>query len=118
MVSAMNLIEQSHADLVARIASALPIIESPRLSADELASLSLTVSLAFSAFKEHMLKVAEAVAERCTHVDRADLVGSIDAHLSDACGDLAGALARASEDERDELYDGCPRGPFFRSRRS
>lgn len=113
----MTIIEQSHADLVARIAAAVPVIKSDRLSADELASLALTVTLAFSAFKEHMTKVAEAVSERCSHLDRADMVSSIDAHLSDACSDVAGAIARAAEDERDEEYDGIPaRGPMHRRR--
>ena len=45
-----------------------------------------------------------------------DLLASIAAHLGDLKSDITGTLEEIAERIRDERYDGCPRGPFYRRR--
>jgi hypothetical protein len=49
-------------------------------------------------------------------MQHADLVATIDAHLSDLAGDVAGTLNQVAERLLEDRYDGLPRGPFHRVR--
>lgn len=109
---------QSHADLVARIASASvpPIAVYP--SPDDFARRALIVDLLLSAVKEHLTAMVTDAAENDhTNIMRdADLVRTIDAHLSDLAGDISGTLNQVAERLLDDRYDGCARGPMHRVR--
>lgn len=47
----------------------------------------------------------------------AELVRSIDAHLSDLAGDVGGTFNKVAQNLIDDRYGGCARGPFYRTRR-
>jgi hypothetical protein len=79
---------------------------------------ALLAELILSAVKEHLTKLVEEAAHNdpSTIMRDADLVRTIDAHLSDLAGDIAGTLNQVAERLIDERYDGCPRGPMYRRR--
>lgn len=116
--SHMTVIEQSHANLVARIASATvpPIAVYP--SPDDFARRALLAELVLSAVKEHLTKLVEdaAYSDPSSIMKDADLVRSIDAHLSDLAGDIAGTLNQVAERLVEDRYEGCSRGPMHRVR--
>lgn len=88
-----------------------------RLHPDDLASIALSAALAIDLLKETLTTLIEEVAPRCSHIEDARaLVKSIDAYLTDLSGEVCGTLAKAGEDERAELYDGCAPGPMHRRR--
>lgn len=92
----------------------------PRLSADELATMSISATVAIDLLAESLTTLVEEAALRCPHL-RADgiaasVIQTIDHMLSDLSGDVGGALSNAAETERDELYHGCPRGVMHRVR--
>lgn len=114
----MTAAQQSHVDLVARIASAslppMPLEPHP----DDFARRALLAGLVLSAVKEHLTRmVTEAAENDHTNIMRdADLVATIDAHLSDLAGDIAGTLNKVAERLIEDRYDGCSRGPMHRVR--
>lgn len=115
---ALSPIRQSHADLVARIAGAsvqpIPLEPAP----EDFTRRALVAELVLSAVKAHLTKLVEDVANNdpSSIMRDADLVRSIDAHLSDLAGDIAGTLNQVAERLIEDRYEGCPRGPMHRVR--
>jgi hypothetical protein len=111
-------IDQSHADLVARIAAAAvpPIAIYP--FPEDFTRRGLTATLILSAVKEHLTAmVTEAQQHDAGNsIKDAELIETIDAHLSDLAGDIAGAFNAAAERVIEDRYDGCARGPMYRRR--
>ena len=68
--------------------------------------------------KDHLTALVEDAAqnEPGRSIRDAELAASIDAHLSDLKGDITGTLEKIAERIRDDRYDGCLRGPFYRRR--
>jgi hypothetical protein len=66
----------------------------------------------------HLTALVEEAAENDPgrHIRDAELTASIDAHLTDLKSDITGTLEQVAERIRDDRYDGCPRGPFYRRR--
>jgi hypothetical protein len=62
-------------------------------------------------------KLVTEAAENSNDIDKAELLRSIDAHLSDVGSDISGALHQAAERTIEDRYDGCrSRGPMHRNR--
>jgi hypothetical protein len=66
----------------------------------------------------HLTALIEDAAENdpSRHIRDATLTTSIDAHLGDLKSDITGTLEQVAERIRNDRYDGCPRGPFYRRR--
>jgi hypothetical protein len=74
--------------------------------------------LVLSGAREVLTKIVREAAENdpTAIMQHADLVATIDAHLSDLAGDIAGTLNQVAERLLEDRYDGLPRGPMFRRR--
>lgn len=88
----------------------------PRLNADELATMSISVSTTIALVRESLITLIEEAALRCVHLDGRGLIETTDHMLSDLAGEVGGAFSNAAEAELDEVYDGCPRGVMHRVR--
>jgi hypothetical protein len=68
--------------------------------------------------KVHLTALIEDAAQNDSGrlIRDVELAASIDAHLTDLKSDITGTLEQVAERIRDERYDGCPRGPFYRRR--
>jgi hypothetical protein len=67
-------------------------------------------------FELHLTALIEDAAKNepgCSIRD-AEFTSAIDAHLGDLRSDITGTLEQIAERMRDDRYDGCPRGPFYR----
>jgi hypothetical protein len=63
--------------------------------------------------------VADALAnDPSGTIADAELLDTIDAHLADLSGEVAGAFNQVTERLIDARYDGCAPGPFYRRRRA
>lgn len=76
------------------------------------------VELYLSAVRDTLTKlVTEAAEHDSSNIIRdAELVRTIDAHLSDLAGDISGTLNQVAERIVEDRYEGCARGPFYRAR--
>jgi hypothetical protein len=68
--------------------------------------------------KRHLTALIEDAAQNDpgSFIRDAALAASIDAHLGDLKSDITGTLEQVAERIREDRYDGCPRGPFYRRR--
>jgi hypothetical protein len=68
--------------------------------------------------KDHLTALIDEAAQNDPgrFIRDAELTAAIDAHLTDLKSDITGTLAQVAERIRDDRYDGCPRGPFYRRR--
>jgi hypothetical protein len=74
--------------------------------------------LVLSGAKEALTRIVREAAENdpTALVQDAGLIATIDAHLSDLAGDIAGTLNQVAERLLEDRYDGLARGPFHRVR--
>jgi hypothetical protein len=111
-------LERSHAALVAAIAHAavppLPLEPSP----GDFAARGLAATTMLSSVKEYLRQLVDDATENdpTTIMRDAELIESIDAHLSDLASDIAGTFAKVAERIVEGRYGSCPRGPMYRHR--
>jgi hypothetical protein len=74
--------------------------------------------LVLSLVREYLTKMVQDAAENDSSniIRDTELVRSIDAHLSDLAGDIAGTLNMVAEQLTDDRYGVSTRGPFYRRR--
>jgi hypothetical protein len=87
-------------------------------SPEDFTRLATLAELVLSGAKEALTRIVREAAENdpTALLQDANLVATIDAHLSDLAGDVAGTLNQVAERLLEERYDGAPRGPMFRRR--
>jgi hypothetical protein len=92
----------------------IPVYPSP----EDFTRLATLAELVLSGAKEALTRIVREAAENdpTALLQDANLVATIDAHLSDLAGDVAGTLNQVAERLLEERYDGAPRGPMFRRR--
>jgi hypothetical protein len=111
-------IAKAHADFVMGLAARKPIPIGLDPHPEDFTARALCCEALIDRVKAHLTALVEDAAqnEPGSSIRNAGLTSSIDAHLSDLKGDIAGTLEGVAEHIRDERYDGCPRGPFYRRR--
>lgn len=93
----------------------IPVTPSP----SDFTTRALRAELLLSILRTTLIKlVTEATENDHTNIMKdAELVRSIDAHLSDLAGDISGALHQVAEHLADQNYGSVStRGPFYRHR--
>jgi hypothetical protein len=93
----------------------IPVYPSP----EDFTRLATLAELVLSGAKEALTRIVREAAENdpTAIMQHADLVATIDAHLSDLAGDIAGTLNQVAERLLEDRYDGLPRGVMHRVRR-
>lgn len=72
------------------------------------------ISLELSRAKENIRKIIEGIS---IDLDKAGMLRTLDAFLSDCNGDLCGTIEKAAEDLGEQRYEGATlRGPMYRAR--
>jgi hypothetical protein len=107
-----------HADFVMALAARKPAPIALEPAPEDFTARAICCEALIDRFKLHLTALIEDAAENepgCCIRD-AELTSAIDAHLGDLRGDITGTLEQIAERIRDERYDGCPRGPFYRRR--
>jgi hypothetical protein len=111
-------IAKAHADFVMAVATAKPHAFALSPEPEDFTARAILCEALLDRVKLHLSALVEEAAENDSTliIREAGLTQTIDAHLGDLAGDITGTLEQAAERLREERYDGCPRGPFFRRR--
>jgi hypothetical protein len=111
-------IAKLHADFVMALAARKPAPIALEPAPEDFTARATCCEVLIDRFKLHLTALIEDAAENepGSSIRDAELTSAIDAHLGDLGSDISGTLERIAERIRDERYDGCPRGPFFRRR--
>lgn len=109
---------KAHADFVMALAARKPCPIALDPDPEDFTARAICCEALIDRVKIHLTALIEDAAQNepgCAIRDAA-LAASIDAHLSDLKGDITGTLEQVAERIRDDRYDGCARGPFYRRR--
>ena len=111
-------IAKAHADFVMALAARKPCPIALDPEPEDFTARAVCCEALIERVKVHLTALIEDAAENDAGrlIRDAELVASIDAHLGDLKSDITGTLDQVAERLRDERYDGCPRGPFYRRR--
>ena len=111
-------IAKAHADFVMAIAARKPIPIALEPEPEDYTARAVLCEELIDRVKVHLSALVEEAAENDAGliIREARLTQSIDAHLGDLAGDITGTLEQVAERLREERYDGCSRGPFYRRR--
>jgi len=83
-------------------------------SPSDINTAATLISLELSVTRETIRKIIEDIS---IDLDKAAMLRTLDANLSDCNGDLCGMIEQAAEKLSDDLYGGVStRGPFYQSR--
>ena len=111
-------IAKAHADFVMALAARKPCRIALDPSPEDFTARAICCEALIDRVKLHLTALIDDAAQndpgRAIH--DAALAASIDAHLGDLKSDITGTLEQVAERIRDDRYDGCPRGPFYRRR--
>jgi hypothetical protein len=109
---------KAHADFVMALAARKPCPIALEPDPEDFTARAICCENLLDRVKVHLTALIEDAAhsEPGCLIRDAELAASIDAHLSDLKGDITGTLEQVAERIRDDRYDGCPRGPFYRRR--
>jgi hypothetical protein len=111
-------IAKLHADFVMALAARKPVPIALEPAPEEFTNRAICCEALIDRVRLHLTAlVAEAAENEPGRAIRdAELTEAIDAHLGDLKSDITGTLEQIAERIRDDRYDGCPRGPFYRRR--
>jgi len=111
-------IRKLHADFVMALAARKPAVIAIDPAPEDFTARAICCETLIERVKLHLTALIEDAAENepGRSIRDAALAASIDAHLDDLKGDITGTLEQIAERIRDDCYDGCPRGPFYRRR--
>src|ERR1700675_2357917 len=111
-------IAKAHADFVMALAARKPTAIAIEPEPEDFTARAMCCEALIDRVKLHLTALVEDAAqnEPGCQIRDAELAASIDAHLSDLKSDITGTLDQVAEHIRDDRYDGCPRGPFYRRR--
>jgi hypothetical protein len=92
----------------------IPVYPSP----EDFTRRATMAELVLSGAREVLTRIVREAAENdpTAIMQDAGLIATIDAHLSDLAGDIAGTLNQVAERLLEDRYEGRPRGPMFRRR--
>ncbi len=111
-------IAKAHADFVMALAARKPMAIALDPAPEDFTARAICCEALIDRVKDHLTALIDEAAQndpgRC--IRDAELTAAVDAHLSDLKSDITGTLAQVAERIRDDRYDGCPRGPFYRRR--
>jgi hypothetical protein len=112
-------IAKAHADFVMALAARKPCPIAIDPAPEDFTTRAICCEALIDRVKLHLTALIEDAAQNDPgrHIRDAELAASIDAHLGDLKSDITGTLEQVAERIRDDRYDGCPRGPFYRRRR-
>jgi hypothetical protein len=112
-------IAKAHADFVMALAARKPCPIALEPAPEDFTARAMCCEALIDRVKVHLTALIEDAAENDPgrFIRDAALAASIDAHLGDLKSDITGTLEQIAERIRDDRYDGCPRGPFYRRRR-
>jgi hypothetical protein len=109
---------KAHADFVMALAARKPCPIALDPCPEDFTARAICCEALIDRMKVHLTALIDDAAQNepgCTIRD-AELAASIDADLTDLKSDITGTLDQVAERIRDDRYDGCPRGPFYRRR--
>jgi hypothetical protein len=111
-------IAKAHADFVMALAARKPCPIKLEPHPEDFTARAICCEALIDRVRLHLTALIEDAAENdpSRHIRDAALTASIDAHLGDLKSDITGILELVAERIRDDRYDGCPRGPFYRRR--
>jgi hypothetical protein len=111
-------IAKAHADFVMALAARKPSAIGLDPHPEDFTARAQCCEALIDRVKAHLTALVEDAAENepGASIRDAELAASIDAHLTDLKSDITGTLDQVAERIRDDRYDGCPRGPFYRRR--
>ena len=107
-----------HADFVMALAARKPSPIALEPSPEDFTARAICCENLLDRVKAHLTALIEDAADHDPgrFIRDAELTASIDAHLTDLKGDITGTFEQIAERIRDERYDGCRPGPFYRRR--
>jgi hypothetical protein len=111
-------IARQHADFVMALAARKPIAIALDPAPEDFTARAVCCEALIDRVKDHLTALIDEAAQNDPgrFIRDAELTAAIDAHLTDLKSDITGTLAQVAERIRDDRYDGCPRGPFYRRR--
>ena len=111
-------IARQHADFVMALAARKPIAIARDPAPEDFTARAICCEALIDRVKDHLTALIEEAAqnEPGRLIADAELAAAIDAHLGDLKSDITGTLEQVAERIRDDRYDGCARGPFYRRR--
>jgi hypothetical protein len=111
-------IAKAHADFVMALAARKPAAIALDPAPEDFTARAICCEALIDRMKAHLTALIDDAAGNDSGrlIRDAELTASIDAHLTDLKSDITGTLEQVAERIRDERYDGCPRGPFYRRR--
>jgi hypothetical protein len=112
-------IAKAHADFIMGLAARKPCPIALDPHPEDFTARAMCCEALIDRVKLHLTALVEDAAQNDPgrHIRDAALADAIDAHLGDLKSDITGTLEQVAERIRDDRYDGCPRGPFYRRRR-
>jgi len=111
-------IAKAHADFVMALAARKPCPIAIDPDPEDFTARAICCEALIEGMRLHLTALVEDAAanEPGRAIRDAELISSIEAHLDDLKSDITGTLEEIAERIREERYDGCPRGPFYRRR--
>ena len=111
-------IRKAHADFVMALAARAPRPIALEPEAEDFTARAICCESLIEEVAAHLTALVEDAAENehGNAIRDAELCAAIAASLGDLKGDITGTFERIAERIRDERYEGCPRGPFYRRR--
>ena len=111
-------IAKAHADFVMELAARKPCPIAIDPDPEDFTARAVCCEALIEGMQQHLTALVADAAENepGRAIRDAHLLASIAAHLGDLKSDITGTLEEIAERIRDERYDGCPRGPFYRRR--
>jgi len=114
----MTDIRKAHADFVIAMAARPPSPIALEPDPEDFTARAICCENLIERVTAHLTALVEDAAENepGNAIRDAELSAAIAASLGDLKSDITGTFERIAERIRDERYDGCPRGPFYRRR--
>jgi hypothetical protein len=111
-------IAKLHADFVMALAARKPVPMAIEPAPEDFTDRAVCCETLIDRVRLHLTALIDEAAahEPGRAIRDAELAEAIDAHLGDLKSDITGTLEQIADRIRDDRYDGCSRGPFYRRR--
>jgi hypothetical protein len=114
----MSDVRKAHAEFVLALATRKPVSIPCEPEPEDFTARAMCCEGLIDGVKAQLIALVEDAAdnEPGNLIREAELCAAIAASLGDLKSDISGTFERIAERIREERYDGCPRGPFYRRR--